>query len=57
MNENQEKPKILKREITNEIIEQANKQGRRVTAEELGIKEGKINLTEEERENLDINNE
>jgi hypothetical protein len=47
-----EKP-VVKREITNEAIKNANEQGRKVTAEELGLDK---NLTEEEQDNLDLNN-
>lgn len=45
-----EKP-IVKREITNEIIKKANDEGRKVTAEELGLDK---NLTEEQIENLGL---
>jgi hypothetical protein len=47
-------PKITKQKITNEIIEEANKQGRRVTAEELGL--NGLNLDPDENENMDRNN-
>ena len=51
--ENQE-PKVVGKTITNEAIRKANDQGRKITAEELGLKDD--GLTEEERENLDKNN-
>ena len=47
-------PKVVGKTITNEAIKQANDRGRKITAEELGLRND--GLTDEERENLDKNN-